>query len=392
MWGRWRAAISGEGREPKKRRRPFGQRLLSALPVIAGSILLALLYGNSALFRSLEAAALDFMMRAREQTGNSDIVIVRITDEDYRKYFGGKSPLDPAEVGRVIAAISAARPKVIGVDLDTSPESFQSLEPSPDWPPVVWARGASYSHTRRKFLLSGVLGRNPPLAPYGLVTLKLDSDGAVRRYARWYDTDAGPAPSLPWAMLKKFRNDESPTPAAPDFEEEFLVDYVGPSGSEYFFRIPVSTLYSMAEQGGLGGGNLLENKMVILGGDYAVQNEHDTPVGWMIGAQVLAAITETEQRGGGRKPIGVVAVVLLGIFDSIVLLSLIHVFGLWKTLLISIVVVPLMAVLLSLLLFGSVSHAGGFFLILLAVLTHQVYENGKNHLKKWRERAAEEIK
>lgn len=83
---------------------------------------------------------------------------------------------------------------------------------------------------------------------------------------------------------------------------------------------------------------------MILGGDYAVQDEHDTPVGWMTGSQILASIIETERRGGGRKPIGTVAVVLLAIFDSIVLLFLIHLLGLKKTLLLSIVLIPALAI------------------------------------------------
>ena len=402
MLRRLKGRLSREGKASRKRSKPFWQRLLSASPVIAGSILLTLLYSNTSLFRSLETLALDFTMLVRELEGNSDVVIVRITDSDYQKYFGGKSPLDPAEVARVITLISSARPKVIGVDLDTSHEAFQSLTPAPDWPPVVWARGATYSNVQGKYVLSGVLGRNMPVAPHGLVTLGLDSDGSVRRYARWYDTDAGPAPSLPWVMLNKFRNVELTPPAASDLNKELLVDYAGPAQlladyagaakPEYLFRLPVWRLEELSEEGGLVGRNPLENKMVILGGDYAVQDEHDTPVGWMIGAQVLAWITETELRGGGREPIGTAAVVLLAVFDSFVLLLLIHLFGLRMTLLLSVVLVPAMAVLLSLLFFGSVNHAATFLLILIAVLAHQTYEKGKEYLKKWREQAAEEIK
>lgn len=131
--------------------------------------------------------------------------------------------------------------------------------------------------------------------------------------------------------------------------------------------------------------------MVILGGDYEVQDEHDTPVGWMTGSQILASIIRTEQVGSGRRPIGTAAVVLLAVFDSVVLLLLIHLIGLWRTLLSSVIVVPALAVLLSLLLFGSIGYSGSFMLILIAVLAHQVYERGKDYSKKWREQAAKEI-
>ena len=49
----------------------------------------------------------------------------------------------------------------------------------------------------------------------------------------------------------------------------------------------------MLNQVSWSGANPLENKMVILGGDYAAQDEHDTPVGWMTGTELLASIIET---------------------------------------------------------------------------------------------------
>ena len=397
----------------KRGRRPFWQRLLAASPVIVGSILLTLLYSDTSPFRRLETLALDFTMLSRKPAGSSDVVIVRITDADYQEVFGGKSPLDPAALKKVIAVIASGRPKVIGVDLDTSAEAFQSFEASPDWPPIIWARDATYSHVRQKYLLAPVLGSKTPAASYGLVTLKVDEDGAIRRYARWYDADAGltptptpssaptptptptptttPVPSLPWAMLRKFRNDESNPVAAPDYEEEFLISYAGPAGTAHFFRPPFSLVNDLSAKGWPQDA-FLKDKMVILGGEYDVQDEHDTPVGWMLGAEVLAAIIETEQRGGGYQPLSTAAIILLSVFDSIVLLSLIHLFGLKKTLLLSVLILPAIALIFSLLFFGSVNYAGYFLLVLIAVLLQQVYEKGKEYLKKSREQAADDLK
>jgi CHASE2 domain-containing sensor protein len=368
---------------------------------------LTLIYGNAPVFKKLETLAGDFIMLAREPEGDSDVAIVRITDDDYKQCFGGKSPLDPVQVHQIIGVIAAGKPKVIGVALDTSTPSFQSLRPPPDWPPIVWARDAFYSDVHEKYLLSGALGEKTPEVSYGLVALKPDSDGVIRRYSRWYDTDAGPkpAPSLPWAMLQKFRNDQS-SPSDPDFKEQFLINYGGRPMSQHFLMAPISTIRGMcgnneveandsgakSEQAGLPKRSTFENKMVILGGDYKAEDEHNTPVGTMIGSEVLAWILETEQQGGGRKPVGKVAIALLAIFDSIVLLSLIHLFGLGKTLLMSTILIPTLAVLLSLLLFGSVHYAGTLLVILLAVLSYEVYEKGKGYYKKWREKTAEQLR
>jgi CHASE2 domain-containing sensor protein len=366
--------------------------LLAASPVIVGTILLALLYSNTSPFRRLETLALDLTMLSRKPASRSDVVIIRITDDDYQKYFGGKSPLDSSAVNKVIAIIASGRPKVIGVDLDTSAEAFQSFEISPDWPPVIWARDANYSNVRRKYHMSAALGGNAPAASYGLVTLQLDSDDAIRRYTRWYDTDTGPAPSLPWAMLSKFRNDESSTVAAPNFEEEFLISYAGPAGSERFFSLTVSMLDELSHRKGWPEDNFLKDKMVILGGDYAVQDEHDTPVGWMSGAEILASIIETEWQGGGYRPLGTPAIILLALFDSIVLLILIQLFGLGRTLFLSVIILPTIALIFSLLFFRTVNYVGYFLLVLIAVLLQQVYEKGKEYLKESREQAANELK
>jgi CHASE2 domain-containing sensor protein len=391
MRNRRKHPAADKKKKSKQRRKSFWRRLLRATPIIVASIFLTLIYGNTPVFRKLENLVSDSMMRIREPQGTSNIVIVRITDDYYKKEFGGKSPLDPEKLNQIIGAIAAGRPKVIGVALDTSSETFKSLSRTPDWPPIIWARDATYSSVHGKYLLSGVLGIDSPSVSYGLVVLKLDSDAVIRRYSRWYDTDAGPVPSLPWAMLKKFRNDERQLSAAPDFKDEFLINYVGPANSPYFTHVPVEHLDKMRKQG-IGESSIFENRMVILSGDYGAQDEHNTPVGRMIGAEVLASIAETEQQGGGRKPAGKVAIALLAIFDSIVLLSLIHVFGLGKTLLMSVVLVPVLALLFSVVLFGSLYYAGTLAVVLIAVLSYEVYETGKVYFKKWREQAADELK
>ena len=59
---------------------------------------------------------------------------------------------------------------------------------------------------------------------------------------------------------------------------------------------------------------------------------------------------------------------------------------------VSLIIVPVMAVLLSLLLFSSVNYVGSFLLVLVLILANEVYEKGKEYLKKWREQAAESVK
>jgi CHASE2 domain-containing sensor protein len=367
------------------------RRLLAASPFILVSLLITLLYADSALFRKLETGALDLRMFFNKSPEDSNVVIVRITDADYRNHFGGKSPLDPVKLREIIGVIAAAKPKVIGIALDTSASEFQTLDIPPGWPPVVWARGSVYSNVRRKHLLSGALGRQSPSASCGLVAFKLDTDGAIRRYARWYDTDAGAAPSLPWAVLRKFRNDESRADAAPDFEEEFLIDYPGPPDSYHFLETTVAALLD-PRRSAWADDNIFKDNMVLLGGDYAAQDEHDTPVGWMLGVEILASVIETEQRGVRRKPFGIAEITLLTLAAGVVLLLLIHMFVGRKALLLGVVFIVAGALVCGLLLLGSLYYVGHFLLVLVAVLLHQAYEWGKDYLGKRREQATDELK
>ena len=71
------------------------------------------------------------------------------------------------------------------------------------------------------------------------------------------------------------------------------------------------------------------------------------------------------------------------------LLSLIYLFGFWRTIVVSIVLIPTLGVLLSLLLFGSLNYAGTLVIGLLAVLSYEIYERAKDHFKKWRETAVD---
>jgi CHASE2 domain len=191
-------------------------------------------------------------------------------------------------------------------------------------------------------------------------------------------------------MLQTFQNQQVSSTDA-DIKKEFLIDYVGSAKSQHFVKVDVEELRKMIASG-LSQKSVLKDKMVILGGDYSAQDEHNTPVGLMTGVEVLASIAETEQHGGGRQPLTKFAFVLLAIFDSIVLLSLIYLIGFWKTIVISIVLIPTLGVLLSLVFFGSLNYAGSLVLGLIAVLCYEIYERARDYFKKSREQATEAYK
>ena len=186
-----------------RRSRSIQRDLRKATIAIISAIPFTLLLSSIGVFRQVETPILDALMHLREPPGSSEVVIVRITDADYRTIFNGKSPLDPAALQKIITAIARGKPKVIGVDINTAPPQFQSIEPEPAGTRVIWAREANYSNRDKKFYLADVLGGKTPAPESGLVLLKLDKDGVIRRYTRMYDTNLGDFSSLSWALIKE---------------------------------------------------------------------------------------------------------------------------------------------------------------------------------------------
>lgn len=100
----------------------FDSRMRRSLAVLFGlALVVHFLDSRGYLHGTQMALGLDPMLQGTAPATSTEIGIVKITEEDYRNYFCGQSPLD----GRgVIALVLAVReklhPAAIGVDLDTS--------------------------------------------------------------------------------------------------------------------------------------------------------------------------------------------------------------------------------------------------------------------------------
>ena len=151
-----------------------------------------------------ENTALDSFLLAGRSRPSKDIYIVEITEDDYRDIFQGRSPLDVAEVRRILTLVQQGSPSVIGVDLDTSSSEYGKG----NFPEAVWVRDAlsdceqdadlegtgkdrPSTHVKglRRFgFLGGHFteteksGKVETTPRSGLSLFPLDRDGVVRRY------------------------------------------------------------------------------------------------------------------------------------------------------------------------------------------------------------------
>jgi CHASE2 domain-containing sensor protein len=316
-------------REP--RAESLDHALLVSLPWVLG--ISALVFGLEYFgwLTWLESSALDMALNASSRRRSEQIYIVEIMDQDYREFFGGRSPLDPDLLKDVLAKVALAKPAVIGVDLDTSAPPFRRA----DWPTAVWARDAEPVCAGRvdphctesdRFLRLPVLGgqaaevvstageiETEPKS--GLILFPRDRDGVVRRYQRsFYSEMAEPASplkgrvdSFPRAILKAYqRVHPGSVPAkaesAQTGAEHLILNF---TGDRYEFpRISLGDLMKGASRPYWSEKSPLRDLIVLIGGTYrAARDDYFTPVGSRAGVEIVAQAVQSELSDGGIRPV-----------------------------------------------------------------------------------------
>jgi CHASE2 domain-containing sensor protein len=318
-------------------------------------------------------------VRLQSSQLESDVVIVRIDDDDYATLFHEKSPLDHTALTKLIDAIALGKPKVIGVDIDTSTPEFRDFHPLPGWPPIVWARNGSFSNREGKFHATKILGGQEPPATSGLVVLRLDADTAIRRYTRMCETEHGPVPSFAWAVAKQFSGKDGAQSVG---EEELFIKFAGDREGSHRQHFTAAQVMSLSDGLGWQTDSPVKDKIVLLGGAYSASDEHETPLGWMLGVEVLAYAIETELHGGGMRPASSITITVLGGFVGLVLLLLYQHFTPTKALLLSFPTILFLGIVCSLVTFRTIAFWAYFVPIPLAVLVQEGYVQAKDYRKR----------
>ncbi len=400
----------------KKAPRSFWHHLRDALPVIVVVSLVTLGVEHAGGLRSFETAALDTWLHLTTSLEAQHVVIVGITDDDYRntKLFNNTSPLKRSALQQVLKNIVLGNPRVIGVDLDTAdgdPREGEPRESRDNSPPIVWAREAEISHDSIVEKLLPVLGQeNPHNGETGLALLPLDWDGVVRRYRRVFRlNEHDRVASFPWAVATRYavvsglcevgtpagntkRGDRSfcktfgdmPTPEGDALEEPIVLNF---SGERYRFpRLTAGQVLQAADGDAWAQHGPLTGKIVLLGGMYrAARDEHVTPVGVRTGVELMAQAIETELQGGGIRFANHLWILVLEILVGMVLVVLHYSFSLGWAVILSIVAIPVLTCLGSWLAFNTFALWASFIPIVVSVLIHQLYDHAKEYRRMHRE-------
>jgi CHASE2 domain-containing sensor protein len=372
--------------DPRDRIRSLLTRLRRALPAIVLAVI-----GNFALARlgvlhGLEHWVLDLELIASGEKA-SNVVVVNISDADYDELFGARSPLDPHKLHSLIDAIAKSKPRIIGVDIETTHPDFRAFIIDPSWPPVLWERDVSTAGIGEASIEPlDILGaQNPTLnASSGIPILLDDPDDKVTRfYVRCIKTAMGPLPSFVHAAALGY-NRQDPgriaqscrvhTDDHPTFIRYFLRD-----------RGPLNATQLIALSAAQRDDDdvpfpALTDKLVLLGGSYRGLDRHFTPIGSQPGVLVLANAIETELNGGTVSPLPRWKLFALELVASAILVFMFHATSTRFILIFGLPAVLVFSFTLSAIVFDSSARFVNFAPMLLVVLAFEIYEHVRHKL------------
>jgi CHASE2 domain-containing sensor protein len=386
----------------------------------------------SGVLKGFEMAGLDTFLRLHGRQMSEHVVIVEITNEDYKdpQLFDGKSPLNNELLLKLVSSVQAYHPAAIGMDFDTNSEDWCHIEysrlanvlPPPEpsnvgsTPPIVWAEVPDSLEEPLK--LSPVLGgmlHDPRYA--GIPRFPVDSDGLVRRYESRFLV-AGSLGACPRESSKERDHSSAlssiPSTAHTDsksvrgFMHSFARTILQHAcanpgmdcssvhqhsdhpvifnfyGDRYRFPIIQSSEFigPSAEARSLGENVrdrrkvLLKDKIVLIGGNFsAARDVYMTPLGEMAGVELIALAIESEFGGGIRetqKWLEKLADLVVG--TLIVLIYFYYRRRPRLALALSLIGITFVATAFSLLLFRTAAYWFNFAPIIVGMVLHQMLE------------------
>jgi CHASE2 domain-containing sensor protein len=366
------------------------RRVFNAVPVILIVSMAVFAMEKFGWLDGLTTANLDTWIMLKAPMRVSDVIIVGITDADYEELFSETSPLDPVRIENIIQAIGLGNPRVIGVDLDTSSKIFRgkfaSLSRLASKLPIVWAGDAVLARDKvvKEIPIWGGDERGAQLLT-GLALFPLDSDGLIRRYRRIITPNKQPAialtsrDSFPWAVVRAYQGKSRLVPNK-DEGDDLVLNLAGDRFSIPHIR--ASHVLQAARGAGWSVQGPLTGKIVLLGGLFhAARDEYVTPVGPMAGVELMAQAVESDLRGSGIRVANHILMLVMEILIGAAMVIIYSYFSFKRALLVSLIGIPVLSLLASLVAFSALAYWTDFAPVLVAVVIHQLYDHGREYLQ-----------
>jgi len=349
------------------------KRLFRALLLlVAVSLMVHFLTRGPWLF-PFESAQLDSWLLLKQPRKPEHIILVIIDESDYADLFMAASPLDSSQVKRILDAILAGQPRVVGFDIDTAAQSFKGLTIPIPPPSVVWAEDALSGNSEDGSLEPlGALGGKRSGILSGLALFPQDADGVVRRYLSCFETTRGRMPSFPIAVLEAARGRRVEC-SHRSRAAEVILNFAGDRLA--FHRLRASDVIEGAKGSAWTNQGPLRDKIVLVGGAYrAARDEYITPLGPMTGVELAAAALESESLGGGIRPINKGIFLAFELLVGVVVILLHVYFQTSRAVLFSLTAIVVGTFLSSWVAFATLAYWINGIPVLVAVLLHQLYE------------------
>ncbi len=239
---------------------------------------------------------------------DKQVVIVGITAGDFETLFGSTSPLSPARITEIIAAISKGEPSVLGVGILTSDQIHKQYVPKESTFPIVWAEEAIIYGEK------GIDDFKNPLADQGLLKMNyaampaipIEADGIHRLYQRAIEIKKRGEkthPTFAWKIYELAKPEEAQAKTAGD--EEYYIRFAGKKQQDERLVIPSSQILDDARNQNIEElKRFLKGKIVLLGGMYSDSRDKGAvPFGEMYNVEIHSTIIETELLGHPQRPI-----------------------------------------------------------------------------------------
>jgi CHASE2 domain-containing sensor protein len=361
----------------------FVRTAMAVLTILVSTWLLS----KAGVLDRLDRVVSDIQTRVNPVPTDGTVVIVEINDADYWQIFG-QSPLPADKVFNLVNDIARGGPSVIGVDIDTSANSFSNAVNNIQCEcTIVWEREVEdipeTVDVNQVFKLLPILGGRGDLGAArtssGIPILIDDpEDGTTRRYQRYFSTDNGSFPAFTTAVSLAYAQEKRETSLSSQLanfpNQEMLIRYSGDQQGSHRMMLTASKLHELS-QAWKPDSSPIQGRIVLLGGSYLHEDVHKTPIGEINGVEVLANVIETELHGNAIKAPGQTITYLIELFEAFGLILMFHFWPFRKALVASIALIPAVSAVFSIYAYGDIAHIGHFFIVLLGLLFFEIYEH-----------------